>query len=253
MDYRELNYLGLNEKEAKVYLAALELGKSSAQNIAKKANVNRATTYVVIEALIKRGLMSSSNENKKQFFHAEAPEKLSLLFREEAMAIQRKQEYLDKILPEMKSLRQSNNKPVVRFFEGKEGLRAIAEEFYISKHTEPVKLIYSYDLLREYLSDDELLQLRTRRQSLNVGAIAIVNDKYDRLKTDAEKIIIPDDEFPITNDIAIFGGNKVRIVVQKGDTKGIVIENEEIYKTFKTIFKLALIGAKSLNKKSPKK
>ena len=76
MDYRELNYLGLNEKEAKVYLAALELGKSSVQNIAKKADVNRATTYVVIEALIKRGLMSSANENKKQYFIAEAPEKL---------------------------------------------------------------------------------------------------------------------------------------------------------------------------------
>ena len=41
---KELQKIGLSEKEAKVYLAALELGQASVQNIARKAEVNRATT-----------------------------------------------------------------------------------------------------------------------------------------------------------------------------------------------------------------
>lgn len=65
--------LGLSEKEAKVYLAALELAQDSAQNIAKKAGVNRPTTYVILEKLMKLGLANTLEENKKTLFVAESP------------------------------------------------------------------------------------------------------------------------------------------------------------------------------------
>ena len=42
---RELQEIGLNEKEAKVYLATLELGQSVVQDIAKKAGVNRDNLF----------------------------------------------------------------------------------------------------------------------------------------------------------------------------------------------------------------
>lgn len=249
MDYRELNYLGLNEKEAKVYLAALELGKSSVQNIAKKADVNRATTYVIIESLIKKGLISTANENKKQYFIAEAPEKLSLLFREEAMAIQRKQEYLDRLLPELKSLRQNDkDKPVVRFFEGKAGLRAMSEEFFLSDHNEPAQMIYSVDLLSEVFSDEEIKKIRERRQNKKISVQAIVNDKNKKLKTDAEFYRVDYKTHPITADIAFFG-DKIRIATQKDNLVGLIIENKEISDTLKTLFKLAF---ENLQKKEGK-
>ena len=68
--------LGLSDKESKVYLASLELGPSTAQIISNKSNVNRATTYVVIESLMKMGLMSTYDEGKKTFFIASPPEQL---------------------------------------------------------------------------------------------------------------------------------------------------------------------------------
>lgn len=37
---KELISFGLSEKEAKVYLAALELGAETAQNLSKKAGIN---------------------------------------------------------------------------------------------------------------------------------------------------------------------------------------------------------------------
>lgn len=253
MDYRELTYLGLAEKEAKVYLASLELGKSPVQKIAEKAEVNRATTYVIIEGLMKKGLMSTYTEDKKQLFCAEAPEKLSLLFREQAMEIQRKQEYLDKILPEMKSLNVSvKNKPVVRYYEGKSGMRAIAEEFYLTKHKEEfTRMIYSYDLLLNSFSKDELDSLRKRRQNKKVKVKSIINDDLNRLITDADVIRVSSKEAKITSDIAIYE-NKIRIVTLKGDQMGVIIENKEISDTLKILFDFARKYLEDKKKRAPK-
>ncbi|MBI4087815.1 TrmB family transcriptional regulator, partial [Candidatus Kaiserbacteria bacterium] len=68
---KELEDLGLSEKEARVYLAALELGQNTAERIAKQASVNRSTTYVQLDSLMKMGLISTHEEDKKTLF---APE-----------------------------------------------------------------------------------------------------------------------------------------------------------------------------------
>ena len=73
---KDLQAVGLQEKEAKVYLAALELGKGTAQQIAIKAELKRPTTYVIMEELMRQGLVSSFYEGKKQYFVAENPERL---------------------------------------------------------------------------------------------------------------------------------------------------------------------------------
>lgn len=73
---QELIAVGLSDKEAKVYLAALGLGEATAQQIAAKATVSRPTTYVIIEALAKQGLISSFDKGKKRYFAAARPEKL---------------------------------------------------------------------------------------------------------------------------------------------------------------------------------
>lgn len=73
---QELIAVGLSDKEAKVYLAALSLGEATAQQIAAKATVSRPTTYVIIESLAKQGLISSFDKGKKRYFAAARPEKL---------------------------------------------------------------------------------------------------------------------------------------------------------------------------------
>ena len=63
MNYiQDLQQIGLTEKEAKVYLAALELGEKAVQVIAQKAGVNRATTYFILESLIEKGLQRAINK-----------------------------------------------------------------------------------------------------------------------------------------------------------------------------------------------
>ncbi|MBU1705987.1 TrmB family transcriptional regulator, partial [Patescibacteria group bacterium] len=116
---RELTHLGLTEKEASVYLAAAELGPSVAQDIAKKAKVNRATTYVMIDMLKTRGLMSSYSKGKKKFFVAESPERLLGMIRLQRQELESREEEFARIMPQLAALYNvEGTKPQVRFLEG---------------------------------------------------------------------------------------------------------------------------------------
>ncbi len=63
MHLDELKNAGLSENEAKVYLAALELGETSVYRLAKKSLVKRTTTYLAVETLKEKGLMNSYTSN----------------------------------------------------------------------------------------------------------------------------------------------------------------------------------------------
>ena len=65
--------IGLSKKEAKVYLALLRIGQSSASLIAKNSGLKRPTTYLILEDLRKRGFVLKMPGNKKQMFISKSP------------------------------------------------------------------------------------------------------------------------------------------------------------------------------------
>ena len=92
--------LGYSEKESRVYLASLELGPTSVQNIAKKAGVKRVTTHAVLNVLMKRGMFEVSVVGKKRNYAATSPEVLLLHLRQEKMNLDMKERILDELLHE---------------------------------------------------------------------------------------------------------------------------------------------------------
>ena len=100
----ELKHLGLSEKEGLVYLSALSLGPSPVQDISEKANVNRATTYVMIEMLAARGLMNTFEKDKHRYFIAESPDRLSSILRIQQKELEEKQNEFEKTLPALMEL-----------------------------------------------------------------------------------------------------------------------------------------------------
>lgn len=91
--------LGFTDKEAKVYVAALELGPAPMQKIAERAGVKRATTYVMVEMLMARGLMTEKVNGKRAVFVAEGPHKLHEVLENERKAIEAKKEVVNEVLP----------------------------------------------------------------------------------------------------------------------------------------------------------
>ena len=54
----ELNRLGLDRKEARFYLAALELGQAPVRVIADKAGISRTNAYDVLSRLRRKGTIT---------------------------------------------------------------------------------------------------------------------------------------------------------------------------------------------------
>jgi sugar-specific transcriptional regulator TrmB len=69
-----LQQYGFSEREAKVYLAALELGVAPASSIARRVGENRVTTYSVLKVLKKRGMIVETQKRNTTRYAAESPE-----------------------------------------------------------------------------------------------------------------------------------------------------------------------------------
>lgn len=248
MLYSDLMHIGLSEKQAKVYVALLELGKSSVQDLAQRAKVNRATTYVILDELMELGLVSSYDEGKKTFMVAESPERLQALLEAKKREIEAKESDLKKLLPKLKQKHQTtDNGPVVRFFEGKEGLKMAVKEILGHSEVKDVQMFYNKDLIDQYFSDEERQEIRNVRMGRHIKSQSIYSTSRDPLPEKekySERIRVSGEEFPNYCDIALYK-NKVRIASFASDKPvGIIIQDEAIYKSFLSLFELAWKGAK---------
>src|SRR3989344_940082 len=121
-----LENAGLAEKEAKVYLALLSLGTASVYSVALKAGIKRATTYLVLDSLRQRGLVSVVPHVRKTQYSASNPEVL-------LDDLRAKEEMVAQYLPSLKSiLLAPKEEPQVRLYQGEEGIKDIYQEIYES-------------------------------------------------------------------------------------------------------------------------
>ena len=254
---QELTHLGLKDEEASVYLASLELGPSPVQNIARKAKVVRATTYVILEALMKMGLVTKYKEGKKTLFSAEPPRQLTRLLEKEQDALKVKQDELDELLPELQVLmKTSGNRPSVRYFEGKEGLHAMRQE--IVMHTKSGGTVYNFtpaDYLVAVFPDREDSYFK-QRVAKRVYGRTIFTTKSQTLKERwfsehmdlySERRFVDPERFPSTGGMTIFE-DRVAIGAFTGKLMGVVIESPVMADMMRALFDLAWISAEKPGK-----
>lgn len=241
MIQKDIQSLGLNEKEAKVYLASLELGQATVQKISAKAGIKRPTTYFIIEGLMERGLMSSYYQGKKQFFMAEMPERILDLIAKERKDLDLREEQFKRLLPELQSINNRNkDKPVVKYYEGKDGiLTMVSEHLKTSKNQEALGF-FSRDVIEDYFNQEELARIRKERLDSKVKSRAIYTREKGSLENieDTSLVRLSEKDFPVSCDIALFE-DKVRIASFKNRAVGVVIEDKEVAQSFRALFELA--------------
>jgi sugar-specific transcriptional regulator TrmB len=238
---KELQEIGLQDKEAKVYLAALELGHSTVQKIAQKAEIKRPTTYFIIEGLMSRGLMSSFYQGKKQYFIAENPERLLEMLEKEKEELARRQERFRALLPQLASINnREKDKPVVKYYEGKEGILTMVSEHAKASRGHEAYSVYSRDAVDAFVSQQELNEILKERVSNKIKVRTIYTYSKGDLPPlpDTERIRLSEDEFPISCDIAVWN-DRIRIASLKNRLVGVVIEDKEIAASLFNVFKLA--------------
>lgn len=92
-----LRELDLTQSEAKIYVAVLELGKTTISEIAKKTQLHRRNIYDCLSTLLDKGLVFNILGEQQNFYGSITPEKLIELIESKEIA-------LNKILPELQKL-----------------------------------------------------------------------------------------------------------------------------------------------------
>ena len=113
---------GLSPKEASVYLASYELGETTASRIAQKSGIKRPTTYMELENLIKKGLVSQSERRNLKYYNAQSPKVILAILDEN-------KKELEQNMASLLSLGSAiDKKPSVRYFEGEDGIKEAYRE-----------------------------------------------------------------------------------------------------------------------------
>lgn len=131
-----LNNLGLDDKEAQVYQALLELGPATVTRVTRKAGITRTLGYQILEKLSIFGLVNQvSGEDAKIRYAAEHPRRLIQHLKNKRNTWDRRVEKAEERLPELVSLYRVADKPTIRYQEGVSGVKAIFDETLKSKET----------------------------------------------------------------------------------------------------------------------
>jgi sugar-specific transcriptional regulator TrmB len=248
---QDLQALGLNDREAKVYISALQLGFGTVQEIAESSSINRTTAYTHIRTLIERGIISTEEKQGKVFYIAEKPEKISVLLAARREEIKKQQKIFEQMLPELKALYNvSVEKPQIRYFEGKSGLEQMQEDILYSRE----RMVYGFycldplyevfpDIYKNYSEKRIKAKIFSKIIYTKKDGEVFFKDDKSRLR---ERRFVPYDYFNFPNDVTIYG-KKIAIAGLKGNIMGIIINNKKIAESFRLLFLLAWRGANTYN------
>lgn len=234
-----LSKLGLSEKQARVYLALLELGEAHITRIAEYAKLKRPTVYLITEELVLLGLISEVIKGKKKIYSAIHPRRIG-----ELLTFRKNQ--FDELLPSLNArYGAQKDKPKVQMFEGFDGLMHVYEDAFTLLAEEKEGLwIGNIELLMDKFPivlkryDAMLAKLKKYKiRELVFGGEKTKNwIKKMGKRAPSHQIRFWDikGDHPATDELII--GNKTMIFSLKNNISTLIIESEEIAKSNRARF-----------------
>lgn len=237
-----LQSLGLEQKEASIYLALLELGETTVLEISKKSGIKRPTVYVVLRSLEQKGFASKLLKESKTLFSPQHPKKL-------ITEAELRMKELQEVVPQLESLLgREEGRPRVKIYEGKEQLDCAYDELFVIKgeglYMGTLKLSMEvfprtfrkvgYAPLSPEFSMRELVDESEESRKY----AAHVRGPYREVR------FIPKELLPFEAEIGVFGNHSLITSVKK-EYFTIDIESKEIANSFRTILEVMWQAAKS--------
>jgi len=227
---KSLEQLGFTENEIAAYLGLLRLGESRAAVLATQVKLSRPYTYAVLENLERQGLVLSLERNGVRLYRPVSPERLRKIL-SNRLAI------FDQFVPGLMMLYGSRSEqPLMRWFEGKEGLRAIHEE--ILAEADQIDIFGSTADWLHAFDDWEDFTKRLAAKKANIRDIAQrlpqteQYQQYYQQPGQEIRFTLPGWHFP--SDVLIWG-NKIALLTYRDHMHGAVIESSSIATTLRGV------------------
>lgn len=124
-----LKEIGLTDSEARVYLALSELGTTTIGPIVDRSGAAYSKVYVLLEKLIKKGLVSTITKSKTKYFQAAPPKKLLDYMDRKQDSIREQRQKIEQAMPQLEGMMNQLLMPEhAEMYEGYEGLKTVYEE-----------------------------------------------------------------------------------------------------------------------------
>lgn len=231
---KSLEKLGLNEKEAKIYLAGLGLNKFSVMTISEKTGIKRPTCYLILEDLKKKGLITTFPKAKKVLYVAEHPN--TLLKNTEGAYNLAKQ-----LMPELQNLIGSGSeKPILKVYVGQKGIQNIFEDmlsegkdfYYITSVSDLVESV-GQEFLDDWINKRIAKGMKSTSVRIKEGETnyKLYGDAPGNLRT----VRYAPKGFKMPYTMYIYG-NKVSFVSKNKELFGFIIESSDMSASMQALF-----------------
>src|ERR1035437_1626674 len=224
-----LKQVGLDEKEASVYLALLEFGMSTVYAIATKAGLKRPTTYLILDNLEKKGLVSLVPHKKVSLYAVQSPEKL-------LADVKKKHNLLAEQMPNLLALYNANSeKPHMQLFQGKEGVESVYKKMLNAKEARIFTTIRDIEqtypeFLKDFIEASKRKDIRVKEiLTKGVGDLKFANT-IEHGEYYEQRFASGDGAFQ--TDTVVFFSFKPFIMA-------VMISSKDIYQSMHTLFELA--------------
>ncbi len=231
-----LEQLGLSEKQAKVYLALLELGESTIGPIASRSGVKRTSIYNFIRELVALGLLTQTERHNRASYRAEPPQKLKQL-------IDSRQKQLTELLPELETLYQAAGVTPTRvsYYRNPSELKILLFE-PLHDRVKTIDYLWARDLMKKVFGQTLLDDYKKRREAAKIF-VRIIHprtvttnpiDRREDQRRFRERRFAPA-HLAYQASVTIFG-NKVAFISSRKENFGVLIESAEFSQACRVLY-----------------
>lgn len=230
----KLRELGFSEKEADVYVALVQVGTAVASDIAKKARIKRSTTYVILDSLAEKGLVSMVEQRGVRRYTPAPPEQLGQYMESMAKKYAGFATAAKKLVPELKASRtESMPEPRVHFFQGSEGIKSVYEDTLSSLEGIRVHAAFVHDALERGYDAGKKPTIKMRLLTAD-AARAGKKEAASHKEALRAAINVARDEADASSEINVYDDRVVFIA--GAEDFAVVIESKELADALKQTF-----------------
>jgi len=120
--------VGFTKSETRVYLAMLDLGGSTIGAIIKESGIASGKAYLVLNGLIKKGIVTYVLKSGVKFYRPKDPKRLLSYLDERKKEFEEKENKLKELIPALiKKFKENKNETNAELFEGAKGFKTFHE------------------------------------------------------------------------------------------------------------------------------
>lgn len=240
-----LKQTGINDKQAKVYLAALELGSATIQELSEKSGIKRTSIYNFLEEMKQKRLLTEVRDGKHTLLLPEDPKLL-------LQQAQQQTNNISILLPKLIDIyNEPGNKPKIRYFQGISGLERAYDDLIATKET--ACGFSDYEKMFKVMSQEYLLNFPPRRVKNGIffncvaknGPMGRQIKKWDKKQMRETRLV---NGLELDTEINIYG-NKVMLLSFRRPYVGTIIEDSAIALSMKSVWNIVWNGLKNVGGK----